>query len=309
MSDFFNRSLTAGSEPLVSVVMNCYNGEKYLREAINSVLAQTYQNWEVVFWDNQSADQSTEIFKSYADPRFKYFYAPKHTSLYEARSYALDKTNGEYIAFLDVDDWWEPEKLKMQIPLFQDEDVGLVYGNFWLVNERKNKNKIIAHHRTLPQGTVLDNLLQEYVVGMLTMVVRRSAIMQLNKIFDPRYQIIGDFDLAIRLAVQWKFACIQQPIATYRWHGDNLSITDACRQFDELALWIVDMENHPIIMSNKNLKCIFNKIIYGKVLNALNLGERTRAWSLFLGYPWCVKKLRLLIAVILPFSIIKKLRA
>jgi len=78
-------------EPLVSVVMNCYNGEKYLREAIESVLTQTCQNWEIIFWDNQSTDRSAEIFKSYADPRLKYFYAPKHTWLYEARNYAIEK--------------------------------------------------------------------------------------------------------------------------------------------------------------------------------------------------------------------------
>ena len=64
-------------EPLVSILMNCFNGEKFLREAVDSVLAQTYQNWEVIFWDNQSTDKSAEIFKSYSDPRLKYFYAPK----------------------------------------------------------------------------------------------------------------------------------------------------------------------------------------------------------------------------------------
>ena len=69
-------------EPLVSILMNCYNGEKFLREAIESVLAQTYLNWELIFWDNQSTDQSADIFNSYDDKRLKYFYASKHTLLY-----------------------------------------------------------------------------------------------------------------------------------------------------------------------------------------------------------------------------------
>ena len=62
-------------KPLVSIIMNCYNGEKYLHEAVDSVIEQTYQNWEIIFWDNQSSDLSKTIFTSYDDPRFKYFYA------------------------------------------------------------------------------------------------------------------------------------------------------------------------------------------------------------------------------------------
>ena len=103
-------------QPLVSVIMNCFNGEKYLREAIDSVLAQTYQNWELIFWDNQSTDRSAEIVKSYDDPRIYYFYASQHTLLYEARNYAIEDQNGEFLAFLDVDDWWESDKLSIQLP-------------------------------------------------------------------------------------------------------------------------------------------------------------------------------------------------
>ena len=97
-------------QTLVSVIMNCFNGEKFLREAIDSVLAQKYQNWELIFWDNQSTDSSAEIVKSYDDPRIYYFYAPQHTLLYEARNYAIQKSKGEFLAFLDVDDWWEPTR-------------------------------------------------------------------------------------------------------------------------------------------------------------------------------------------------------
>ena len=65
------------TKPLVSIIMNCYNGEKYLRQSIESVLKQTYKNWELIFWDNQSSDNSAKIFKSYQDERFCYFYSPQ----------------------------------------------------------------------------------------------------------------------------------------------------------------------------------------------------------------------------------------
>ena len=88
-------------KPLVSVIINCFNGEKYLKEAIDSVIKQTYQHWELIFWDNQSTDNSVEIFKSYADDRLKYFYAPTHTLLYEARNYATEESLGRFTALLN----------------------------------------------------------------------------------------------------------------------------------------------------------------------------------------------------------------
>ena len=83
--------LSKQDEPLVSIIMNCYNGEEYLEQAIESILSQSYQNWEIVFWDNQSTDNSANIFKSYYHSRFRYYYAKKHTVLYSARNYALSK--------------------------------------------------------------------------------------------------------------------------------------------------------------------------------------------------------------------------
>jgi glycosyltransferase involved in cell wall biosynthesis len=296
-------------EPEVSIVMNCFNGAKYLREAIESVLAQTYKNWELVFWDNQSTDDSARIFRGYDDARFKYYYAPEHTLLYEARALALQKVSGEYIAFLDVDDWWDMDKLTLQIPLFQDAEVGLVYGNYWLKNERKNSDLVIANKAVLPEGWVLGDLLRDYVVGILTMVVRRSAIGKLDKVFDARYQIIGDFDLAIRLAARCKFACVQKPIAFYRWHGENASIVEAPRGVTEMQHWVANMHTELAISSHPNFVCVQNALTYTKVVSAVSQGQRREAWRLFADYPWGWKKCKLLLALLVPYALLKKLRA
>jgi glycosyltransferase involved in cell wall biosynthesis len=101
--------------PMVSIIMNCFNGEKYLKEAIESVLKQTYTNWELIFWDNQSTDNSASIFKSYNDLRFKYFFAERHTKLGEGRNLAIAQSTGDWIAFLDCDDLWVDSKLEKQI--------------------------------------------------------------------------------------------------------------------------------------------------------------------------------------------------
>ena len=82
------------SYPKISVVVNCYNGEKYLKEAIESVVAQTYPNWELILWDNQSTDRSKDVVEAFEDDRIKYFYAPQHTALGKARKRALTRAAG-----------------------------------------------------------------------------------------------------------------------------------------------------------------------------------------------------------------------
>ena len=94
----------------VSIIMNCYNGEKYLREAIDSVYAQSYKHWEIIFWDNASTDRTSQIAQSY-DSRLRYFRAKVNTHLGPARNMALEKAKTTYIAFLDSDDIYLPNTL------------------------------------------------------------------------------------------------------------------------------------------------------------------------------------------------------
>ena len=115
-------------KPLISIIMNCFNGERYLDDSLKSILSQTYQNWELIFWDNLSTDNSKKIFLKYKDSRFKYYQANEHTILYVARNLAIKKANGEFIAFLDTDDIWLKNKLSEQISLFANKNVGLVVG-------------------------------------------------------------------------------------------------------------------------------------------------------------------------------------
>ena len=166
--------------------MNCYNGEAYLCESIESVLSQTYKNWELIFWDNKSEDKSAEIFKSYKDKRFKYYYASQHTSLYDARNQAIEKSSGEFVAFLDTDDFWAKDKLELQIPFFKDLEVGVVYGNLFIVNEKLNTKKIFLK-RKKPRGFILSDLLKDYCTGLVTLVIRKSFLDNYQPAFDNSF--------------------------------------------------------------------------------------------------------------------------
>ena len=294
--------------PVVSIIMNCYNGEKYLREALDSVLAQTYRNWELIFWDNQSTDRSAEILKSYNERRFKYFCASQHTTvLYEARNYAFEKAQGKFIAFLDVDDWWKPEKLEKQVPLFDDPEVGIVCGNYWFVNEKKNTERKWINW-SVSTGEVLNDLLSHCFVGLLTLMVRRSAIDQLEYPCDPRYHVMGDFDLVIRLAVNWKLDFISQPVAFYRWHGKNESAFCSERELNELKIWYSEMKEHPIISMQPGFRVILDRINYLNGMQLVYKQNRFGAYAVWRSLLGGKLKAKLFIAMLLPLPILKLLR-
>ena len=109
----------------VSVIVNCHDGQKYLKECISSILNQQYQNFEIIFYDNFSADLSKEIITGFEDERIKYFYSNKKLSLYQARNEALANASGTIIAFLDVDDWWDKNYLSSRVSLFNDDNKGM----------------------------------------------------------------------------------------------------------------------------------------------------------------------------------------
>ena len=109
--------------------MNCRNGEEYLREAIDSIYTQDYKNWEIIFWDNASTDNSASIAKCY-DKKLRYFKSDNDLTLGAARNLAMAEARGEYLTFLDCDDIWFPEKLKKQTLLLDTQSgADFIYSN------------------------------------------------------------------------------------------------------------------------------------------------------------------------------------
>ncbi len=296
------------NEPLVSVVMNCYNGEKYLREAIDSVINQTYHNWEIIFWDNRSTDKSAKIFKDYKDDRLKYYYAETHTEvLYKAKNFALKEARGDYIAFLDTDDWWLPEKLEKQIPLFNDSEVGLVYGNSWQFFEKKNKKKIYKSGN-LPSGSILNELLKEYVIGSPTYVIRKKSLESLEYYFDDSFHIIGDFDMNIRLSTKWKVGCVQFPVAYIRKHSKNLSLLNREKEIYELKFWVKKMKNNQLISSQYSFDQVALTAHYLESMQCIMEKGFKKSLSIVAKYPFSLNKMKLVLALLIPKFLLKKIK-
>ena len=210
------------NKPLVSVIMNCYNSETYLKEAIESVLNQTYENFELIFWDNQSTDNSAEIVHTFDDKRIKYFYAPEHTSLGEGRNRALQKAQGEYISFLDCDDWWELNKIEKTLVCFSDSKIGLVHTNAKQFFQDKQEYKLL-HHQMQPTGAVFEDMIANYNIALMSAMFRSEVLADLCEWFDTRFSMIEEFDFFVRIAKKWEIGYCDEVLCYWRAHQSSLT--------------------------------------------------------------------------------------
>jgi glycosyltransferase involved in cell wall biosynthesis len=222
--------------PLVSVVMNCHNGEVFLRESVKSLIFQTYKKWELIFWDNNSTDKSEKIVKEFNDERIKYFKSDSYLKLYHARNLAINQTKGDFVTFLDSDDLWNSKKLETQLKICEkNKNIKFIYSNFFIL--KHSSNKIFKRsNKKLASGEITQLLLNNYNIGLLTAMIKKD-IFNHDK-FDEKYEIIGDFDFVIKLSQKFKLHCIQEPLATYRIHGSNLSLKRIDNHAKELEYWI-----------------------------------------------------------------------
>ncbi len=226
------------SAPLVSVIMNCYNSDKYLHEAIDSVIAQTYSDWELIFWDNQSTDTSAAIFKSYDDSRLVYHYADRHTSLGEARNLAVNYAKGKWVAFLDCDDIWLPDKLAKQVEIInneQDINLGIVYGRALMFGTNVMESELVNTYNgsLLPEGYVLnDLLLAENFIPLVSAIVLKDAFIEVGGIPNDFFQA-EDYYIFVAIAVKYKVRAVQDICCKYRIHSSNITLKQKVLSYDE----------------------------------------------------------------------------
>ncbi len=206
--------------------MNCYNGEKYIKESVYSVINQTYKNWEIIFWDNVSTDSSSKIIKSFDDSRIKYFCAKKNIPLGGARNKAIEKSNGKYIAFLDVDDFWFPEKLSLQIPLFiKNSKLGLVYSDAIWFNSENNREKVSLKPKNKLRGNCFRELLTNYLITQSSVIIKKEALISQSEWFDEKFHLLEEADLFRRISYYWEIDFVDQPLVKWRIHNQSSTWT------------------------------------------------------------------------------------
>lgn len=209
---------------LVSIIMNCRNGQEYLHEALDSIYAQSYTNWEIIFWDNASIDNSAAIAKSY-DSRLRYFRTKTAVALGQARNLAMAQVRGEYLTFLDCDDLWLKQKLSKQVSLMiERKDIDFIYSNYYRVIMPQDDCLILELHGRQPEGRVFGFFLTHYPVNLQTVMVRMDAINRLNAKFDDSLELSEEFDFFMRILLKSKVLYINEPLAIYRVHQNMNSL-------------------------------------------------------------------------------------
>lgn len=206
------------SQPLVSVVIATYNMGQYLQQAIDSILQQTWSNLEVIVVDDGSTDNTPEVMQIYTQEQRLVYIRNSNQGQPKAKNCGIKRARGEFIAFCDADDLWEPFKLAVQMPFFSNPAVGIVYSEVSNIDEHNNRYSR-EPNETRYTGKVTNQLLIENFVPFGTAVIRKACIDK-NGIFDEQFRMGIDWDLWLRYSLDWEFAYTPERTYIYRvWSG------------------------------------------------------------------------------------------
>ena len=211
--------------PVVSIIMNVRNGDATLREAMESAIAQTYRDWELIVWDDCSSDDSAKIVAEFSDPRLRYYLAPEETPLGQARELAMRQAHGEWLAFLDQDDIWLPRKLELQMALANSPQVGLVYGRTLCFYPSGRQRDYDEFHEFswLPEGDIFAELLgRGCFIAMSSALLRRKAVEEIGGI-PSNIHVIPDYFLYLAVCRRYLCRAVQQVVCRYRVHPGNMT--------------------------------------------------------------------------------------
>ena len=204
---------------LVSIITPTYNSEQYISETINSIISQTYTNWELLITDDCSDDNTVEIVKKFIkrDNRIKLFELKENSGAGVARNNSIKYAKGRYIAFCDSDDKWLPNKLKIQLEFMESENLYFTYSSYyWILEDGKRRGVVTA-----PLFLTYSMLLRNNYVGCLTAIYNCD---KLGKIYMSEIRKRQDWTLWLKIMVSLQYTCgIEEPLAIYRIRPNSVS--------------------------------------------------------------------------------------
>lgn len=211
----------------VTVLMNAYNSAEYLQETLACLKVQTMQDFEVVFWDNASTDNTAALAHAFGS-QLRYFHAETTTPLGEARNLALEQVQTDFVAFLDCDDLWEPTKLEKQLALFHNSpSLGLVCTDTVMFSGSHDLNRVFSGSNPA-RGHVFEALVERQWISMSSAMLRMQALLSLDHWFDPALNLCEEADVFYRIALNWELDYVDEPLTRWRIHSVNTTF----RKFD-----------------------------------------------------------------------------
>lgn len=211
----------------ISVVLPTYNRAHLLKRAVDSVLTQTFQDFELIVVDDGSTDNTEEVLSSYCEDRIKVIKLAHNVGPSRARNIGIESSNGLMVAFHDSDDKWLPNKLEVQLEAMRQPDTTRMVGCCFtrLVIERDGvQARYIPEYneKALLNGDIYSRLLQGNIVDTPTMLIRRDVLQDVGG-FDETLVRLEDWDLALRIAVKYDFVFVHQPLLVSYWSVDGVN--------------------------------------------------------------------------------------
>tara|TARA_R110000850_G_scaffold264954_2_gene394285 strand:- start:2489 stop:3364 length:876 start_codon:yes stop_codon:yes gene_type:complete len=261
----------------VSVVTPTYNRARFLPDAVSSVLAQTYGDFELIILDDGSSDDTREVLEPFlADRRVRYFYQ-KNQGQSHARNHALDQAAGEFIAFLDSDDLWEPSKLEKQLAVFKSNpNVDIVHGDEATIDEQGVVNSLENMNRY--SGGITRYLLADNSVSITTALVRRRCFDEMGG-FDTSVGVADDYELWLRFSARYYFHYEPGIVASYRVMADQIS-SDKRRRFAANERIILEfLARYGEVLSSGERRWGLSRFYCRKARYFASAGKRGKAFS------------------------------
>lgn len=210
--------------PKISVIIPAYNAMAYLPKTLSSVLQQTYKNFEVVIINDGSTDEIESWFVSVVDPRVS-IYSQSNQGLAAARNSGIAQAQGDYLAFLDADDLWEPTKLEKQVRILEENpEVGLVYT--WVTYIDENGQPTGRVFKNQEEGDVWKKLTEHNIVECGSVAMVRRSCLDTVGVFDQNltsFNVNEDWDMWLRIAARYPFKAVKEPLVYYRQHSNSAS--------------------------------------------------------------------------------------
>jgi len=235
----------------VSIITPTYNSENFIIITINSIISQTFTNWELLITDDCSTDSTWGIINDFAkkDTRIKVFQLKKNSGAGIARNNSIERASGRFVAFCDSDDIWIPEKLEKQIKYLQENDLPFTFSSYQKINEFGEKGGIV----TVPSILSYNNLLKTCPIGCLTAIYDTKKI---GKVYMPEIRKRQDYGLWLKI----------------------FKIIDSTKSMNEVLGYYRERKNS--VSSNKFKAAKYHY----KVLREVALAPRIKAWYYFLNY-------------------------
>ncbi|MDJ0589889.1 MAG: glycosyltransferase family A protein [Pleurocapsa sp. MO_226.B13] len=270
----------------VSVIIPAYNGDRYIGEAIESVLAQTYSDYEIIVVDDGSTDNTDRVIQQYAE-RVRYF-SQTNQGVAASRNFGLSQAQGEYIAFLDQDDVFLPHKLASQVALLeQNPSLGIVNSGWQIVDRHGNLKAAVEPWKQIPQLNLADLIVWKPVF-LGAMLFRRSWL-ERTEGFDTSLEQTPDVDLTLRLAAMGcNAAWVKQTTVKYRQHEANASKNTLLQahELDRILEQFFAQSNLPTEVKNLEADSRYQSLIWSawRLQQTGHLTEMSQYLSKSCGY-------------------------